>query len=60
MGGRSSLHRARAYRQRLANTRPPGPASAVHLPDRLLTFSSALDLEGDAESLRYRFRRDGH
>jgi predicted acyl esterase len=30
----------------------------VHLPDRLLTFSSALDLDGDAESLRYRFRRE--
>jgi uncharacterized protein len=35
----------------------------VHLPDRLLVFSSALDLDGDAGSLRYRFtrelRRDG-
>ncbi len=30
----------------------------VHLPDRLLIFSSALDLDGDAESLRYRFRRE--
>jgi uncharacterized protein len=30
----------------------------VHLPDRLLVFSSALDLDGDAESLRYRFRRE--
>jgi predicted acyl esterase len=35
----------------------------VHLPDRLLIFSSVLDLDCDAESLRYRFtrelRRDG-
>ena len=35
----------------------------VHLPGRLLVFSSVLDLDGDAESLRYRFsrelRRDG-
>jgi len=30
----------------------------VHLPGRLLVFSSALDLDGDAESLRYRFRRE--
>jgi hypothetical protein len=30
----------------------------VHLPDRLLIFSSALDLDGDAESLHYRFRRE--
>jgi uncharacterized protein len=30
----------------------------IHLPDRLLIFSSALDLDGDAESLRYRFRRE--
>jgi len=30
----------------------------VHLPDRLLTFSSVLELNGDAESLRYRFRRE--
>ncbi len=30
----------------------------VHLPDRLLVFSSVLDLDGDAESLRYRFRRE--
>ena len=30
----------------------------VHLPGRLLIFSSALDLDGDAESLRYRFRRE--
>jgi putative CocE/NonD family hydrolase len=30
----------------------------VHLPDRLLIFSTALDLDGDAESLRYRFRRE--
>jgi hypothetical protein len=30
----------------------------VHLPDRLLIFSSVLDLDGDTESLRYRFRRE--
>ena len=30
----------------------------VHLPDRLLIFSSFLDLDGDADSLRYRFRRE--
>ncbi|HEX9064601.1 MAG TPA: CocE/NonD family hydrolase C-terminal non-catalytic domain-containing protein, partial [Streptosporangiaceae bacterium] len=30
----------------------------VHLPDRLLIFSSALDLDGDEETLRYRFRRE--
>ena len=30
----------------------------VHLPDRLLIFSSVLDLDGDADSLRYRFRRE--
>jgi len=30
----------------------------VHLPDRLLVFGSTLDLDGDAESLRYRFRRE--
>ena len=30
----------------------------VHLPGRLLVFSSVLDLDGDAESLRYRFRRE--
>ncbi|MDR2985759.1 MAG: CocE/NonD family hydrolase [Nocardiopsaceae bacterium] len=30
----------------------------VHLPDRLLIFSSVLDLDGDAESLRYRFKRE--
>ena len=30
----------------------------VHLPDRLLVFSSALDLDGDSEFLRYRFRRE--
>ncbi len=30
----------------------------VHLPDRLLVFSSCLDLDGDAGSLRYRFRRE--
>jgi len=29
----------------------------IHLPDRLLIFSSELDLNGDEESLRYRFRR---
>jgi predicted acyl esterase len=35
----------------------------VHLPGRMLVFSSVLELDGDAESLRYRFsrelRRDG-
>jgi len=35
----------------------------VHLPDRLLTFHSVLELDGDVGSLRYRFtrelRRDG-
>ncbi len=30
----------------------------VHLPDRLLIFNSVLELDGDAESLRYRFRRE--
>lgn len=30
----------------------------IRLPDRLLIFSSALDLEGEEESLRYRFRRE--
>ncbi len=30
----------------------------VHLPDRLLIFSSSLDLDGDTDSLRYRFRRE--
>ena len=30
----------------------------VHLPGGLLIFSSALDLDGDADSLRYRFRRE--
>jgi uncharacterized protein len=30
----------------------------IHLPDRLLILSSVLDLDGDAESLRYRFRRE--
>jgi hypothetical protein len=30
----------------------------VHLPERLLIFSSVLELDGDAESLRYRFRRE--
>jgi uncharacterized protein len=30
----------------------------VHLPDRLLIFSSVLDLDGDEETLRYRFRRE--
>jgi len=30
----------------------------VHLADRLLIFSSFLDLDGDADSLRYRFRRE--
>ncbi len=30
----------------------------VHLPGRLLIFSSALDLDGDEDSLRYRFRRE--
>ena len=32
--------------------------SEVHLPDRLLIFKTVLDLDGDAESLRYRFRRE--
>jgi uncharacterized protein len=42
-----------------ANARARGEArTEVHLPDRLLIFSSALDLNGDAESLRYRFRRE--
>jgi len=30
----------------------------IHLPDRLLLFSSVLDLDTDAESLSYRFRRE--
>jgi uncharacterized protein len=30
----------------------------VQLPGRLLVFSSVLDLDGDAESLRYRFKRE--
>jgi uncharacterized protein len=30
----------------------------VHLPDRLLIFSSVLDLDGDEDTLRYRFRRE--
>jgi hypothetical protein len=30
----------------------------VHLRDRLLIFSSVLELDGDAESLRYRFKRE--
>lgn len=30
----------------------------VHVPDLLLVFSSVLELDGDAESLRYRFRRE--
>jgi hypothetical protein len=30
----------------------------VHLPDRLLTFQSVLELDGDVGSLRYRFRRE--
>ncbi|HEX9034560.1 MAG TPA: CocE/NonD family hydrolase [Streptosporangiaceae bacterium] len=30
----------------------------VHLPDRLLIFSSVLNLDGDSESLHYRYRRE--
>jgi len=30
----------------------------IHLPDRLLIFSSVVELDGDTESLRYRFRRE--
>jgi len=30
----------------------------VHLPDRVLTFSSVLELDGDVGSLRYRFKRE--
>ena len=42
-----------------AHARARGEArTEVHLPDRLLIFSSALDLDGDEESLRYRFRRE--
>jgi uncharacterized protein len=44
-----------------------GPASAsahgearteIHLDGRLLIVTSVLDLDGDAESLRYRYRRE--
>lgn len=42
-----------------AHARARGEArTEVHLADRLLIFSSALDLDGDEESLRYRFRRE--
>ena len=30
----------------------------VHLPDRVLSFSSVLELDGDVSSLRYRFKRE--
>jgi len=32
--------------------------ATVHLADRLLTFTSVLELDGDAGSLRYRFKRE--
>lgn len=30
----------------------------IHLPDRLLTFNSVVELDSDSTSLRYRYRRE--
>jgi predicted acyl esterase len=44
---------------RPAAARAHGEArTEIHLADRLLGFTSVLDLESDEESLRYRFRRE--
>jgi hypothetical protein len=53
------------YRKDDAMLVRPAAASArgearteIHLADRLLVFTSVLDLDGDEEWLRYRFRRE--
>jgi uncharacterized protein len=44
---------------RPAGARAHGEArTEIHLPGRLLIFTSLLDLDGDETSLRYRFRRE--
>ena len=47
------------YRDRPAKASAVGEArTEIHLADRLLVFSSRLDLDSDEQSLRYRYRRE--
>jgi hypothetical protein len=51
--------RYQVHDERPAEASARGEArTEIHLPGRLLTASSTLELSGDAAALRYRFRRE--